>query len=66
MPETDPVTSGLPRTNAFRIRIAAISVILAAAAGLGGVYGIGGFMRNAQAQAQCAPAVDLAGKSPPW
>lgn len=65
LPKTDPVTSGLPRTNAFRIRVAAISVIVAAAAGWGGVYGIGGFMRNAQAQAQCAPAVDLARKISP-
>ncbi len=65
MPDTDPVTSGLPRTNAFRIRIAVVSALLAAAAGLGGVYGIGGFMRNAQAQAQCAPAVDLAKKISP-
>jgi len=65
MTETDPVTSGVPRTNAFRIRIAAVSVLLAAAAGFGGVYGIGGFMRNAQAQAQCAPAVDLAKKIGP-
>lgn len=66
MPETDPVTSGSPRTNAFRIRIAAISAVLAAVAVLGGVYGIGGFMRNAQAQAQCAPAVDLARKISPF
>ena len=65
MTKTDPVTSGMPRTNAFRIRIAAISALLAAAAGVGGVYGIGGFMRNAQAQAQCASAVDLAKKIGP-
>ena len=65
MLKTDPVTSGLPRTKAIRLRIAAISALLAAAAGLGGVYGIGGFMRNAQAQAQCAPAVDLAKKISP-
>ena len=42
-----------------------VSVIIAAAAGMGGVYGIGGLMRNAQAQAQCAPAVDLAKKIAP-
>ena len=66
MPEIDPATSGLPPKNVFRIQIAAVSVILAAAAGLGGVYGIGGFMRNAQAQAQCAPAVDLAKKISPF
>lgn len=60
--KTDPA---LPRTNAYRIRVAALSVLLVAAAGWGGVYGIGGFMRNAQAQTQCAPAVDLARRISP-
>lgn len=65
MPNIDPSTPNLARRNASRIRMTVVSVIIAAAAGMGGVYGIGGLMRNAQAQAQCAPAVDLAKKIAP-
>ncbi len=65
MPDIDPSTPKLPRANAYRIRMTVVSVIIAAAAGMGGVYGIGGLMRNAHAQAQCAPAVDLAKKIAP-
>lgn len=65
MPDIDPSTPKLPRRNAYRIRMTVVSVIIAAAAGMGGVYGIGGLMRNAHAQAQCAPAVDLAKKIAP-
>lgn len=65
MPDIDPSTPNLARRNASRIRMTVVSVIIAAAAGMGGVYGIGGLMRNAQAQAQCAPAVDLAKKIAP-
>ncbi|HAO39666.1 MAG TPA: TlpA family protein disulfide reductase [Afipia sp.] len=66
MPDIDPSTPKLPRANAYRIRMTLVSVIIAAAAGMGGVYGIGGLMRNAHAQAQCAPAVDLARKIAPF
>lgn len=66
MPDIDPSTPKLPRANAYRIRMTVVSVIIAAAAGMGGVYGIGGLMRNAHAQAQCAPAVDLARKIAPF
>ncbi|NGX97789.1 MAG: TlpA family protein disulfide reductase [Candidatus Afipia apatlaquensis] len=66
MPDIDPSTPKLPRANAYRIRMTVVSVIIAAAAGMGGVYGIGGLMRNAHAQAQCAPAVDLAKKIAPF
>jgi thiol-disulfide isomerase/thioredoxin len=65
MPDIDPLPPGLPRKNAYRIQITIVSAIIAAAAGLGGIYGIGGLMRNAHAQAQCSPAVDLARKIAP-
>ncbi|HEX7881300.1 MAG TPA: TlpA disulfide reductase family protein [Afipia sp.] len=65
MPDIDPLTPGLPRRNASRIQITIVSAIIAAAAGLGGIYGIGGLMRNAHAEVQCAPAVDLAKKIAP-
>ncbi|WP_206778857.1 hypothetical protein, partial [Salmonella enterica] len=66
MPDIDPSTPKLPRANAYRIRMTVVSVIIAAAAGMGVVYGIGELMRNAHAQAQCAPAVDLARKIAPF
>jgi thiol-disulfide isomerase/thioredoxin len=65
MPNIDPSTPGLPRKSAYRIRMIAMSAIIAAAATMGGIYGIGGLVRNAHAQARCAPAVDLARKIAP-
>jgi len=65
MPDIDPSTPGLPRKGAYRIRMTAISAIIAAVATMGGIYGIGGLVRNAHAQAGCAPAVDLAKKIAP-
>lgn len=41
------------------------AAIIASAAGFGGIYGIGGLIGNAQAQAGCAPAVELAKKIAP-
>ncbi len=65
MSDIDPSTPGLPRKAAYRLRMTAISAIIAAAAAMGGIYGIGGLMRNAHAQSGCAPAVDLAKKIAP-
>ena len=41
------------------------AVIVGAAIGYAGVYGIGGFMRNASGDPTCRPAVDLARKIAP-
>jgi thiol-disulfide isomerase/thioredoxin len=65
MPDTDKPTSDAPRKNASRTRIITLCAIIAVAAGIGGIYGIGGSMRNAGAQSQCTPAVDLARKIAP-
>jgi thiol-disulfide isomerase/thioredoxin len=53
-----------PRTRS-RIPMVLGAVIIGAGIGLVGVYGIGGFMRNASGDPTCRPAVDLAKKIAP-
>lgn len=53
------------RKRAFRAQKLAAAVIIASTAVFGGIYGIGGLMRNAAAQSACAPAVNLAKKIAP-
>ena len=61
MPELPP-----PRPAATRrIPIVIAAVVLGAALGFAGVYGIGGLRRNAAGDPACRGAVDLAGKLAP-
>lgn len=53
-----------PRTRS-RILLVLGAVIIGAGIGFIGVYGIGGFMRNASGDPTCRPAVDLAKKIAP-
>src|ERR1700720_4365498 len=48
-----------------RIPIAIGAVVIGAAIGFAGVYGIGGLKRNASGDPACRPAVDLARKLAP-
>lgn len=65
MPHSTTQTSKPARKNVRRIAMVAGAAIIASAAGFGGIYGIGGLIGNAQAQAGCAPAVELAKKIAP-
>jgi thiol-disulfide isomerase/thioredoxin len=61
MPELSP-----PRPQATRrIPIAIAAVLIGAAIGFAGVYGIGGLKRNAAGDPACRPAVELAQKLAP-
>ena len=61
MPELPPSRPAATR----RIPIAIAAVVIGAAIGLAGVYGIGGFRRNATGDPACRGAVDLAQKIAP-
>jgi thiol-disulfide isomerase/thioredoxin len=56
--------SPLPRA-ARRLPVAIATVLVGAAIGFAGVYGIGGLRRNAAGDPACRPAVDLARKLAP-
>ena len=61
MPELPPSRPAATR----RIPIAIAAVVIGAAIGFAGVYGIGGLRRNATGDAACRGAVDLARKIAP-
>lgn len=65
MPDRTTQTSKPARKSVRRIAMVAGAAIIASAAGFGGIYGIEGLIGNAQAQAACAPAVELAKKIAP-
>jgi thiol-disulfide isomerase/thioredoxin len=64
MPDIDQQTSNLPK-HILRMTMIAAPAIIALIAGFGGIYGIEGLTRNAQAQTSCAAAVDIAKKIEP-
>ena len=65
MPDNNRPNFESPRKTTRHIAMIVGAGIIASSAGFGGIYGIGGLMRNAQAQSSCAPAVDLAKKIAP-
>ncbi|MBN8980908.1 MAG: TlpA family protein disulfide reductase, partial [Rhizobiales bacterium] len=64
MPDIDQQTSERPK-NRRRTTMIAAGATIALIAGFGGIYGIDGLTRNAQAQTSCAAAVDIAKKIDP-
>jgi thiol-disulfide isomerase/thioredoxin len=61
-PQSDEMAT---RPNRRLVVLVAGAVIAGALAGLVGVYGIGGFQRNAQADPACQPAVEIAKRIAP-
>jgi thiol-disulfide isomerase/thioredoxin len=61
-PHTDDRAKGLNRRRRLLIAGAMAAGVMA---GLAGVYGIGGFQRNAQADPACRPAVEIAKRIAP-
>lgn len=59
------LTSSLLRKASRGIAALAVGSTIAAAAGFGGIYGIGGLIGNAHAQSGCVAAVDIAKKIAP-
>src|SRR5581483_364081 len=62
---TQPSSDRAKVPHRRRLVVLAGAVIAGALAGLAGVYGIGGLQRNAQADPQCRPAVEIARKIEP-
>ncbi len=54
------------RLNRRRYMLVAGAMVAGVLAGLAGVYGIGGFERNAQADPACQPAVEIAKRIAPF
>jgi thiol-disulfide isomerase/thioredoxin len=65
MPEADKVQPDSPPKAVRRIPIVLAAVIIGAAIGYVGVYGIGGLTGNPPGDPACRPAVDLAKKIAP-
>ncbi len=63
MTQPDEMTSSL---NRRRLSLVAGAMAAGVLAGLAGVYGIGGFERNAQADPACQPAVETAKRIAPF
>jgi thiol-disulfide isomerase/thioredoxin len=55
----NPENAASSRSRPRRLALAAVGIVAGALAGLAGVYGIGGFMRNA-GDPDCRPAVEIA------
>lgn len=65
MTDADQPHPGSARKTSRRIPIAAAIIVLGAALGYAGVYGIGGLTGNPPGDPACRPAVDLARKIAP-